>query len=1182
MSSTRRFLLFAVLLALSAAHNAGAQTTTGGFSGNVVDDSGLVLPGATVTILQEETGALRNTVTNEVGAFNFAAVQPGPYTVRIELPGFSTYELTGAQLATNQQYNVGTVELSIATLQETVQVTAQRIVETISSDRSALITEETIDAITVRGRDVTSMLRILPGVGYQPDPDAIGEIVIGSWLPNVGGTRQGWSTVTIDGIPGNDIGLPEVSSHSMNPDAVGEVNVQLTNFTADTGRNGGAQINLVTKAGTNDFSGTAYTYGRSEQFRSEDYFDKQAGIPKPEYRYWTLGANAGGPIVQDKVFFFYSYEQWGVRTPQNLAQLTVPSLAERMGDFSQSFDQSGNLIPVIDPLTGMPFPGNVVPADRINPHGQALLNWYPDPNVDGQSNYNYQFQGQQRAPRINNVTRVDVRPTANDAIYARFSHWLQPTSSWRGGWEMLERTFTYNDFAVATNYTRVIGDNMVNEFNFGWRHSSEHNPWASSFDINRNRRTDSHTAFPGDDGRDNGGDGSNTQGVVPYTLAQWYPTNNLYGIIPAMSFGAPIPNAANPSWDSRFINYGNDDLFNFYNGLSWTSGRHNFKVGAYVEHLTNIEGKGASALAGRYDFNRDPANPFGTGHPYANALIGAFRSYQENTARLGQLASQWIGNVFVQDKWQPVDRLTLDIGMRFSKYTVFEQANPSASFLPSRFDHANAAQLYMPTMVNGVRMAMNPNDPSDIRPEVVIGALVPGSPRDNGMVRHDDPQVPAPFQDLPTVLLEPRIGFAYDLFGNGRTALRANFGVFHNTQQAGALSWRQALNPPLVATPQVWYNTMYNWETIRQGVLAGTGGIVYPTGTVYGVVTDHRAPTLYSYTAGVQTEIGWQTVLDIAYVGTRATNLPQLWDENTIERGARFLPQNQDPTTGLPLPDNFMRPYPGYASIIMTENAGRSQYNALQTQVNRRFTGGLEFSVSYTLSQSKDHTSADILYGARSRVPKYENRDTWSWGLSDFDRTHLLTINYTWDLPDPGGAAGFLLDDWVLSGITQMVSGAPAMVAFSTTDNQDILGGGDLMRRSTNPDGLASIDLVVPANIDRSCDLSAGGGTIDRWFNTDCFSRPAQGEVGNVRKDDLRLPGFYDTGVRLGKRMPVGNGQFFELGWEIYNLFNQVQFRNVDLNAQFDEAGNQVDSRFGQVISARPPRTMVFSARYLW
>ena len=413
-------VLVTTLLVLSWGPSANAQTTTGGFSGNVVDDSGLVLPGVTVTLLQEETGGIRSTVTNEVGAFSFAAVQPGPYTVRVELPGFSTYELSEARLATNQQYNVGTVELTIAALEETVQVTAQRVVETISSDRSALITEETIRAVPIRGRDVTSMLRILPGVGYQPDPDAIGAMVVGSWLPNVGGTRQGWSTVTIDGIPGNDIGLPEVSSHSMNPDAVGEVNVQLTNFTADTGRNGGAQINLVTKAGTNVFSGTAYTFGRSEKFRADNYFDKQAGIPKPEYRYWTLGANAGGAIVQDKLFVFHSYEQWGVRTPQNLAQLTVPSLAERMGDFSQSFDQSGNLIPVIDPMTGQAFPGNVVPQDRLNPDGQALLNWFPQPNVQGQSNYNYQFQGQQRAPRVNNVTRVDVRPTTSDLIYAAF------------------------------------------------------------------------------------------------------------------------------------------------------------------------------------------------------------------------------------------------------------------------------------------------------------------------------------------------------------------------------------------------------------------------------------------------------------------------------------------------------------------------------------------------------------------------------------------------------------------------------------------------------------------------------------------------------------------------------------------------------------------------------------------
>ena len=422
MRSSSR-LLFAALLVLSGA----SERERANHHRRILRERcrrqrGLVLPGATVTILQEETGAIRNSVTNEVGAFNFAAVQPGPYTVRIELPGFGAYELTGAQLATNQQYNVGTVELSIAALEETVQVTAQRIVETISSDRSALITEETIDAITVRGRDVTSMLRILPGVGYQPDPDAIGEIVIGSWLPNVGGTRQGWSTVTIDGIPGNDIGLPEVSSHSMNPDAVGEVNVQLTNFTADTGRNGGAQINLVTKAGTERLL-RHRLHLRPQRAVPQRGLLRQAGrgIPKPEYRYWTLGANAGGPIVQDKVFFFYSYEQWG---GQDAAEPRPAHRSERwrerMGDFSQSFDQSGNLIPVIDPSTGMPFPGNVVPVRPDQPARAGAAELVPPIRTStGSRTTTTSSRASSAHPRINNVTtgrrppddqRLDIRP----------------------------------------------------------------------------------------------------------------------------------------------------------------------------------------------------------------------------------------------------------------------------------------------------------------------------------------------------------------------------------------------------------------------------------------------------------------------------------------------------------------------------------------------------------------------------------------------------------------------------------------------------------------------------------------------------------------------------------------------------------------------------------------------------
>ena len=279
--------------------------------------------------------------------------------------------------------SIGVVELGLAGLTEVVQVTAteQRVVETITSDRSALITEEQIETITVRGRDVTSMLRVLPGVSYEKDAEATGEIVIGSWLPEVTGARAGWSTVTIDGIPSNDIGLPSVSTHSMSADAVGEINVRLNNFTADSGRNGGANINIVTKSGSNDFAGGAYAYGRRERFRGQNYFDELNGIDKPLYRYSTLGGNLGGRIVQDKAFFFYNFEKWSVEAPVSASQATVPTAFERMGDFSQSFDSGGNLIVVTDPLTGMPFPGNRIPADRINPNGQALLNTFPAANA---------------------------------------------------------------------------------------------------------------------------------------------------------------------------------------------------------------------------------------------------------------------------------------------------------------------------------------------------------------------------------------------------------------------------------------------------------------------------------------------------------------------------------------------------------------------------------------------------------------------------------------------------------------------------------------------------------------------------------------------------------------------------------------------------------------------------------
>ena len=1141
----RSTLLVAVLLITMSVAVTQAQNVTGAIAGNVVDETGLAIPGATVTITEAALGITRTSFTNGVGAFTFTALRPGQYTVLVELAGFASYELTDVTVVTNRQLSIGTVALMISALQETVTVTATGTigqVETVTSDRSAVITADQLDAITVRGRDITSMLRVLPGVSYRPDSEATGEIVIGSYLPYIGGARRNWATFMIDGVPGNDLGSPHVSSHSISLDAIGEVNVQLNNFEADSGRNGGASVNVVTKAGTNDLSGTAYFYNRHERFRGENFFDKRNGIAKPLYRYNTFGGNIGGPLRTDKAFFFYNYEQWGVDTPQAANERTVPTPLERAGDFSQSFDLQGQLIPIRDPFTQQPFPGNKIPAGSINSDGQALMNFFPLPNnldrgLTG-GNFNYQFKGQEESQRYNNVFRFDFRPTTSDALFVRWSRWLQPSTRFRGGWDLIEHTFTYNDYAFGTSYTKVIGSNFVNELAFGRRSNGEANPQSDRFDLNRL-----------------------TRAGVGYEGDQFHPEINPFKLLPMMQFGGFLPNVADVTFDRRFVNYGADYVYTINNALSWTTGRHNFKAGGYLESSRNVEGFGARSFPGRFIFSRDPSNPLDTGHPYANAMTGVFAEYREETTRIGQDASGWIGNAFIQDKWQPTAKLTVDIGLRLGKYSHYRQALASSSFVPGRFNAANAPTLYDPFLQDGVRVSRN-SITGETGPAVLIGGLIPGSGEaGNGMVLDTDSAYPDNFQDPPPLVFEPRFGVAYDVFGNGQTAVRANVGVFHNTIQPGGLSWLQALNPPIQVSESIFYSTM--------DTFLSTAGTSFPANNAVGVVRDLPTPTMYNFTAGIQTEIGLGTVLDAAYVGTRGAHLTQTQNINTIPVGSRFLPQHQDATTGRPLADNFFRPYPGYGNINWYTNIGISDYDAAQIQLNRRYSGGLEYTVSYTLSRSRDYTSRD-----RQLVPLYRNPDTWSYGLSRFDRTHNLTISYIWDFPNiptDNPIVKGLFDDWLVTGISTLTTGQAVGVGYSTVDNADHFGGGDSM---------FFVAGGVPPNLSGDPNLSSGDRTLERWFDTSKYSRPAGGQVGNGRKDDIRLPGVNDHGIRLAKRILLGGGQQLEIGWEIYNLFDHVNWLAVDTTARFDAEGNQVDQRFGKVISSGAPRTMQFSLRY--
>ena len=1173
MAVAVRRLQFAVLLALLALPAAArAQSVSGSVAGTVVDQTRQLVPGATVTLVNERTGDARVTATNETGAFVFSAVQPGTYTVRVELAGFATFELRGTVVPPNEQVPVGALQLNVGPLTETVTATSTgSIVQTLSSERSALITSTQIEQVADRGRDVVSLLRVLPGVAYQTPTDAPGGN-FGSTTPNINGSRATWNTMTVDGVVGNDLGSPQVFSSSINFDAIGEVQVELNNYRAEYGRNGGPVVNIVTKSGTKQYKGSAYWYKRHESLNANDFFNNRNGIAKPLYRFDTAGATLGGPApvarARDKLFFFYSFDGLKSLNPRPLQQVTVPTALERSGDFSQSLDANGRLIVIRDPLTGQPFPNNLIPAGRINRSGQALLGVFPLPNALDRSvtraAYNYNFQESLDVPKRQHVARIDYHPTPRDAFYGRVSTWYGDNQGYNvaaGGsaWGLVKLHYLFTDDSGLFNYTRVVSNAVVNEASVSIRHSTENGPPLSDADL-----------------------AGITKAQVGFPLGQLNPSINPLGIIPQARFTGVPGNPAAITYDGRTPLTGDDKLYTFNDTLTFVRGRHTYKAGMYFEHVRNEEGPTAT-FAGLYDFSSaDANNPGNTGYAYANALLGDFTSYTESTTRPGGGGLANVAEWFAQDTWRTTPKLTFDYGLRLAWYTHYRHESGGASaFSLERYDPSKAPRLYFPALANGVRVGRDPVTGATV-PAVLIGALVPGTgDLNNGIVLATDGSYPRGFKDPPPLLPEPRVGFAYDLKGDGKTAVRGSVGLFHNTRMSGNVNWQATRNPPLQLNPQIFYGSM---DTVLQST-----GFNFPS-DVQGFEKETRTPTLYSYSLGVQRDVGWGTVVDAAYVGSQARHLLQTRNLNIVPYGAHFLAANQDPTrAGVALADNFYRPYPGYANVWFFENSGKSDYNALQLQVNRRFTRGLQFGLAYTLSRSRDYTSNNETgTGANMQIATYQNPDIWNYGLSSYDQTHVAVINYVWDLPRASArwnnaVVRGLLDNWQLSGLTTLASGTPIYVTYTTVDGADITGGGDTSRFNGGPGATTPTAGSLVPNLVGDPALPSSQRSLTQWFNAAAFARPARGDAGNSPKDVVRGPGVTNSDITLFKNIPLGaSARRLQLRWEIYNVFNQVQFATVDSTARFDAAGSQVNARFGQVISTRPPRIMQIALRFVF
>jgi len=1157
----------ALVAMLALPRLAFAQTTnTGVITGIVFDQQGLFLPGATVELLNEGNGATRPITTESNGAFTFSAVDPGTYTLKITMSGFRSVERRGIQLRSRETLKLGPLTLEVGQFETAATVTAdEAVVQTGTAANQTTLETEQIGALVARGRDPMSLLRSLPGVSVTGDGAASLGGTNGTAAPSINGLPSSNTAVQVDGMTTNDADT-NVQVSTIGVDAIQEINIITNGYQAEYGRNAGASVSIVTKSGTRSFHGSYSYFLRDESLNANNYFNILNNLPKPIFRYnagsGTLGGPLGRPgVVGNKWFFFLSREDWRTYEPRSVVRITVPTQAERNGDFSQSLDTSNRVINIKDPL--MPgacsattgglgcFPGNVIPPERLSGLGLAMLRMFPLPNFTDRSvslgNYNYQSQDIARQTKTGTQLKVDYFATQRDHLMAQVHVFSPRTFAYSGifGWAANFPQF-YGNYAKHEDeyqgkYVRTVSSTIVNEMMGSFRRARE--------DI-KNADFDPVSL--------------SANGLTG--LPQFYPAANTRDLLPQLSFGG-VTNGVSISYDSRFPIMEGDNRSLFSDTLSLAFAKHLIKTGMLFEYDNTQQSFASTCYAICIAFTSSATNPLNSNYAFSNAALGNFLTYQQSNRRTFHGGRNWIFEAFAQNSWKPTTKLTLELGVRTSTARPYTLNTPivgypddladnggrkeGASFVQERFDKSKQVRLYVARTIGGTRVGFDPIT-GQVVSASLIGFIVQGSGDPfNGLVTDKDPIADTGWRDPAPLQWQPRFGFAWDPFGDGKMAIRGGFGVTVQTLLASS----SFSNNFSGLAPYSYSSTVFNGNlaTVNQAT-----GFVSPF-AVNGQQFKYDPQRAYNYFVSVQRNVGLQTVVSLAYVGNRVQNIEQTQNINVVPPGARFDPANIDPTNNTPLPDNFLRPTVGYANINILEDVGFSDYNSMQLTVDRRLTKGISYGGSYTFSVTRDTTGT---------IPLYHDLKAYLYDYAAGDQRHVAVLNYVWQLPgshqNPFLRAA--LDNWQVAGTTSFRSGTPSTVTFTTTDSADITGGGDGSR------------IVV------TCDpnLPRGDRSFNRWFDTSCFARPAQGDEGNGGRAVIRLPGSNVTDLSVNKTLFGNRRRGLEFRVELYNAFNQVIYTTVNNSARFDTTGAQINAQFGQVTGAANPRIGQLGLRFVF
>ncbi|MDQ2775598.1 MAG: hypothetical protein M3Y57_11885, partial [Acidobacteriota bacterium] len=704
-----------------------------------------------------------------------------------------------------------------------------------------------------------------------------------------------------------------------------------------------------------------------------------------------------------------------------------------------------------------------------------------------------------------------------------------------GSWPQLPITYQIHSAGLVSTLLHTFGPTMVNEFTFG---------------VNRADQTVGPLTPAAID--------QNSRAKLGLTIPQFYPQNNPYGLIPNASFNGGIPNVGALNIEQRFPFFGTNNIWDYSDNFSDIVGQHSLKFGVFVERGTRNAAR-QTYFNGSFAFDRDATNPLDTGYSYSNALLGVVDSYTESNkhpAAHGRYINvEWYG----QDTWKATKRLTIDAGVRF----YFTQPTISAGDTLAAFDLSAYNASEQPPLIqpyinpaNGQRVGRDPVT-GQLLPSVKIGTFSPGAGTPfQGMTEHKESIL-----NTPGIQPAPRIGLAWDVFGNGKTALRTGFGIFYDRFNDDQIL-QLVQSPPLVITASANYTTINN--------LLSTPLSLSPT-SVTAVQRDFEPPAVYNWSFGIQQDMGYGVLLDVAYSGNSQKHLLDTRNLNAVPYGTNFLASSRDPTVpGKPVNSNLLRPLTGYTDINYLEFAGIGNYNALQVQATKRFSRNLTFHLSYSWSKALD--LVDSNGSAVNPVLNYRSRN---YGPSGFDRTHVMTIDYTYNLLAVSkywnnAFTRIGLDGWELSGVTNFQTGAPLALNYALTYSADLTGG--------TGNGLDSRSVLVA---DPNSKAPAG-----QWFNVNAVKAPLPGYsvdgIGNASKAPIYGPGLDNWDISLFKNFRLGSNEArrMQFRFETYNTFNHTQFTGIDTGAKFNQNNVQTNTNYGYFTTAALARRLVLGLKF--